>query len=280
MHGSECLVTSREVLNSIGLLGSLLDLYADTATVEIPEVREVGEDPLRIIELVILLSVDRERPIDHFMLCVRVIRAADYLGADKVLREMADRLGCNVDFLANTTPVSTLRTYVCNRYRKTRRILSKCDGGLCLVCNSTLLGPFPSVTRTQKTIVSTCCQKEIHLACWRNLPTCQVCDLPLLSLPCAFCRRPIPVLQESYYGHFEVQKHNRLVLNTIYYRYFVKALFNIQYMTLAYLSYTALFFPSSSCVPLPGCPAVVRTFVFPATWKLVSRTPTVPAAQH
>ena len=98
MHGSECLVTLREVLDSIGLFGSLLDLYANTATVEIPEVREVGEDPLRIIKLVILLSIDRETPIDHLMLCVRVIRAADYLGADGVLREMAERLGCDVTF--------------------------------------------------------------------------------------------------------------------------------------------------------------------------------------
>ena len=211
-------MTLKEVLDSIGLFGSLLDIYSDTASVDIPEVKEVGGDPLRVIELVIRLSVDRETPVDDFMLCVRVVRAADYLGADGVLREMAGRLGCDVNFLANTTPVSILRTYVRNRYRRTRRILSKCNGGVCPVCNVTLLGPFPSVTRTSETIMSTCCRKEIHLACWRNLPTCQVCDLPLVSLPCAFCGSQIPVLQGSYYEHFDARRDNRLVLNNVLYK--------------------------------------------------------------
>ncbi len=58
---------------------------------KMPNVRELDHDPLEVVRTIMALSENAEyQAID----CVRVVCAADFLGADKVLAVLNTRLSC------------------------------------------------------------------------------------------------------------------------------------------------------------------------------------------
>ncbi len=66
-------------------------------------------------------------------MCLRVIRAADFLGVDPALNTLVERLGCDRGFVSSLTPVAKLRNFI--RDRKTQHHRSKMPGGeLCSLC--------------------------------------------------------------------------------------------------------------------------------------------------
>ncbi len=189
--------------------GDMLAIYP-SAFIDLPNVRELDKDPLQVIATIIAFSDDSDHPIPESMTCVRVIWAADFLGSDQVLQVLSSRLGCRLQFLFCATPVSELRRYVRNRYRMTKLLFSKVDGGNCSVCRHSLYHAFPSKTLIGSITTTPCCTKNIHLQCYQDLPSCQVCSKELVCLPCVFCGERISGTTGNFYEVYATQIKNRL----------------------------------------------------------------------
>ncbi len=199
---------------AMSFFGDMLSIYP-CELIDLPDVRELDKDPLELITTIIALWDNSEHPIPESMTCVRVIRAADFLGSDQVLQVLSSRLECSVQFLSCATPVCELRRYVRNRYRMTRLLFSKVDGGNCLVCRHTLYHAFPSKTLIGSITTTPCCTKNIHMECYQDLPSCQVCRKELACLPCVFCGERVGGTTGTFYEMYATHSKNRLVTHSL-----------------------------------------------------------------
>ncbi len=133
-YEDEVLITTFSAISPVSFFRDIVVLYPTSNELEIPDVRELETDPLQVVDLIINLCHDSQTPIRSHMMCLRVIRAADFLGADPVLNILVERLGCHRGFASSLTPVAKLRSFIRDRYRKTQHHRSKVPGGgLCSV---------------------------------------------------------------------------------------------------------------------------------------------------
>ena len=185
----------------------IVQFYSDRSF-DLPTVRELKTSPFYLIKTIVALSDNSEHPIPEFMECVRVIRAADFLGGDQALCTLSDRLCCSLEFLANTTSLSRLRVYVRNRYRMTVSYSRK------RWTEQSMYKVFPSVTPNDLIVKSTCCGNEIHQSCYIDKRSCQMCAKELACLPRVFCGNQLYV-KGTFYNIYETNRKSRLVRHSL-----------------------------------------------------------------
>ena len=199
----------RDILTAtMSFFADICSIYMDNV-IELPDVTALDLDPLQLISIIVSLSLDPEHPITNPMTCVRVMRAADFLGADTALEYLRERLNCSPDMLANSVPVSRQLKFIRSRYRMTEynRLKSK-DKGVCGLCSKSLYKALPSRSFTETVIKSPCCGLRVHAACHTDTQACHLCGQELSCLPCVFCGQQIR-RGGTFYESYEERKKSR-----------------------------------------------------------------------
>ena len=82
----------------------------------LPDIPEL-KDLLLLKQLVAYCSTAKEDQLpDHFMVTFKLIRMADFLGADTFLENTAKQLGTSVHKINNSNNIKTVREYVRSAY--------------------------------------------------------------------------------------------------------------------------------------------------------------------
>ena len=114
----------------------------------------------------------------------RLVRVADFLGADGFIDAAAGWLEVDRTRITNNNPIRPVFKLIRSAYRAAEHNL---PSG-CVVCRNKFETDGP---RRIDVIVTSCCASLVHPACYPNEHSCIICHSVLRLLPCVVCGLPI-----------------------------------------------------------------------------------------